>query len=61
MDDHNNITIPHPRQGGLEGGGLGMRNNGMPVRLNVFKVLSIWRETQRLKRGLHITEKFPGS
>jgi hypothetical protein len=59
MDDHNNITIPHPRQGGLEGGRLGMRRNGMPVWLNVFRVLSIQRETQWLKRGLHIIEIFP--
>jgi hypothetical protein len=58
MDDHNNITIPHPRQEGLEGGRLGMRKNGMPVRLNVFRVLGIRRETQRLKRGLHIIEIF---
>jgi hypothetical protein len=59
MDDHNNITIPHPRQGELKGGRLGMRRNGMPVWLNMFRVLSIWRETQRLKRGLHIREIFP--
>jgi hypothetical protein len=59
MDDHYNKTIPHPRQGGLEGGRLGMRRNGMPVRLNVFRGLSIQRETQWLKRGLHIIEIFP--
>jgi hypothetical protein len=58
MEDRNNITIPHPRQGGLEGGRLDMRRNGMPIRLNVLRVLSIWRETQRLKRGLHIIEIF---
>jgi hypothetical protein len=28
-------------------------------RSNVFRVLSIQRETQRLKRGLHIIEIFP--
>jgi hypothetical protein len=59
MDDCNNIMLLHLRQGGLEGGRLGMKRNGMPVCLNVFRVLSIWRETQRLKRGLHIIEIFP--
>jgi hypothetical protein len=29
-----------------------------PVHLNVFRVLSILRETQRLKEGLHIIEIF---
>jgi hypothetical protein len=59
MDDRNNITIPHPRRGGLEGGRLGMRRKRMPVQLNVFRVLSIQRETQWLKRGLHIIEISP--
>jgi hypothetical protein len=36
-----------------------MRRNGMPVCLNVFRVLSIQRETQWLNRGLHIIEIFP--
>ncbi len=36
-----------------------MRRNRMPIRLNMFRVLSIWRETQRLKRGLYIIEIFP--
>jgi hypothetical protein len=31
--------------------------NARPV--NVFRVLSIWRETQWLKRGCHIIEIFP--
>jgi hypothetical protein len=61
MDDCNNIRIPHPRQGGLEGGRLRMRRNGMPVRLNVFRVLNIRRETQWLKRGLQVIEIFPSS
>jgi hypothetical protein len=56
MDNRNNITLPHPRGGGLEGGRLGMRRNRMPVRLNMFRVLSIRRETKLLKRGLHIIE-----
>jgi hypothetical protein len=56
MDDCKNITLPHPRQGGLEGGRLGMRRNKYPVRLNVFRVLSIRRETQWLKSHLHIIE-----
>jgi hypothetical protein len=58
MDDCNNITIPHPRQGGLEGGRWGMRRTGMPIYLNVFRLLSIWRETQRWTRGLYIIEIF---
>jgi hypothetical protein len=45
IEDHNNIMIPDPRQGGIEGGRLGMRRNGMPVHLNVFRVLRIWRAT----------------
>jgi hypothetical protein len=53
-DDCNNITIPHPRRRGLEEERLGMKRNRTPIRLNVFRVLSIWRETQRLIRGLHI-------
>ncbi len=36
-----------------------MRRNGMLVQLNVFRLLSIRRETQQLKRGLHIIENFP--
>jgi hypothetical protein len=36
-----------------------MRRNGMPVWLNMFRVLSIQRESQQLKRGLHIIEIFP--
>jgi hypothetical protein len=60
INDCNNIMLPtHPRQGGLEGGRFGMRRNGMPVHLNKFRVLSIRRETQQLKRGLHIIEIFP--
>jgi hypothetical protein len=59
MDNSNNITMPHPRRGGPEGGRLEMRRNGMPIRLNVFRVLSTQRETQWLKRGLHIIEIFP--
>jgi hypothetical protein len=35
-----------------------MRTNGMPIRLNVFRLLSIRRETQRLKRGLPIIDFF---
>jgi hypothetical protein len=58
MDDCNNVTIPLPRQGGLEGGRFGMRRNGMPIQLNVFRLLSIRRETQQLKRGLQIIENF---
>jgi hypothetical protein len=27
MDDCNNIMLPHPKRGGLEGGRLGMRRN----------------------------------
>jgi hypothetical protein len=27
IDDRNNIMLPHPKQGGLEGGRLGMRRN----------------------------------
>ena len=59
MDACNNITISHPRQGGLVGGRLGMRRNGMPIHLNMFRLLSIQTETRRLKRGLHIIEIFP--
>jgi hypothetical protein len=36
-----------------------MRRNGMPLRLNMLRLLSIRRETQQLKRGLHIIEVFP--
>jgi hypothetical protein len=36
-----------------------MRRNRTPIRLNMFRVLSIRRETQRLKRGLHIIEILP--
>jgi hypothetical protein len=35
-----------------------MRRNGMPVQINMFRVLSIRRETQWLKRGLHVIEIF---
>jgi hypothetical protein len=52
------LMIQHPRRGGPEGERLGMRRNGMLVRLKRFRVLSIRRETQRLKRGLHIIEIF---
>ncbi len=58
MDDHNNITISHSIQGGLEGGRWGMRRTRMPVHIYVFRLLSIRRETQWLKRGLHIIEIF---
>jgi hypothetical protein len=58
MEDGNNITIQHPKQGGLEGERLGMRRNGMLIHLNVFRLLSIQREIKWLKRGLHAIEIF---